>query len=166
MATTDVADVRDAAKDSATTALHSVRAQAASAGETLSAAVASALDTATKEGKKAKKRAKVRARELADEAAKSASASARKARKRAEKAAKKAAKKGSKKAKKRAHDLSVAVQEKAGRKPKRGRKRLVLGGVALGGVAIATVVSRKKAESQVQAQVPPSEFPSDGARNQ
>ena len=79
--------------------------------------------------------------------------------------AKKAAKKGSKKAKKRAHDLSIAVQEKAGRKPKRSRKGLVLGGVALGGVAIATVVSRKKAESQVPPVTPSSSTGSEPSSN-
>jgi hypothetical protein len=50
MARTDVSEVRESVKGNAVTALDTVRAQAASAGETLGAAVSSALDVASSEG--------------------------------------------------------------------------------------------------------------------
>jgi hypothetical protein len=140
MPTTDVAEIRDVAKQRAETARDIVLAQAASAGESLNTAVVSALDTAGKKGKKARQRA--------------------------EKSAKKAGKNARKHIEKRAHDLNVTVQEKAGRKPKRRRKGVVLGGVALAGVAIAAVVSRKKSTPPPMSTQPPSELPSDRPSDQ
>jgi hypothetical protein len=136
MARTDFAEVLDEAKDGA-------RDLTASTLD----AVSSALDVASTQGKKVGHSAGKKAKQLADDA----KTSGRKARKRADKAAKKT----KKKAKGRAHDLNVTVQQKAGRKPKRGRKAAVLGGVALAGVAVATVVSRKKAAAETaQSEVP------------
>lgn len=125
----DVDDVRE-----------TVKSQAVAAGESLAAAASSALDSAAKQGRRARKTAQKRARALADDAAKSAKKSAKNARKRADKASAKA----SKKARARAQELSTAVQEKAGRKPRRGRKAAVLGGVALAGVFVAGALRRKQ----------------------
>lgn len=140
---TDVADVRDSVKDSATSAFDTVKTQAASAGETLAAAASSALDAAAEQTRRSRKKARKRAQELADEAAKSAKKSAKSARKRANKASTKAGKK----ARKRAEELSVAVQQKAGRKPRRGRKVAAFGGLALAGVFVAGAFKRKQAAS-------------------
>ncbi|HEY2297923.1 MAG TPA: hypothetical protein VGH43_09360 [Jatrophihabitans sp.] len=161
MARTDVADVRDTVKNTASTALDNAKAQASSAGAGLAAAAKPTLDRAAAQGRiareqararakelaeeaaaqgrKARKQAKKRAKELADEAAKSARKRAKKARKRADKVTAKA----NKNARRHARELSVAVQ---GRKPHRGRRTVaVLGGLALGGVVVTTVIKRKAA---------------------
>jgi Flp pilus assembly protein TadB len=144
MAKTDVADVRENVRANAATALDTVKAQAAAAGESLASAASSALATADKQTRKTRKQAAKRARELADEAAtaarKQAKQSAKKARKRVDKASKKARKK----AHKRAQELNVAIQEKAGRKPRRGRKVAVVGGVALAGVVVMKAMRNKQ----------------------
>jgi hypothetical protein len=152
MGRTDVADVRDTAKDAmkdtASSAIDTVRTKGTAVGESLAAAASAALEAAAEESRRRQKKAQKRARALADEAAKAARQSAKSARKRADKATAKA----SKKARKRAHELNVTIQEKAGRKPrKRGRGVVVVGGLALAGVAAATVLNRKKSE-----QKPPS----------
>lgn len=141
MARTDVADVRDSAKNTASTALDLAKTQAASTGETLAAATSAALERASEQSRKARKQAQKRAKELADEAAKSARKSVKKSAKKARKRADKATAKANKKA----HEISLVIQEKAGRKPRRGRKAVVLGGLAVGGVVIVTMVKRKSA---------------------
>ena len=141
MSRTDVADVRSSAKNTASIALDAAKTQAASAGETLAAATSSALERAAQQSRKSRKQAQKRAKAFADEAAKSARKSLKKSAKKARKRADKAAAKASKKA----HALNVTVQEKAGRKPRRGRKVAVIGGLALGGVVVATALKRKSA---------------------
>src|SRR5690242_14753656 len=98
MARTDVADVRDTAKQTASTALDNAKAQAASAGTGLAAAAKPALDRAAAQGRIAREQARARAKELAEEAA----AQGRKARKQARKRAKELADEAAKSARKRA----------------------------------------------------------------
>lgn len=150
MARTDVADVRESVKNTASTALDAAKAQAATAGESLAAATSSALERASEQSRKARKQAQQRAKALADEAAKSARKSVKKSTKKARKRADKAAAKANKKA----HEINIAVQKKAGRKPRRGRKAAVLGGLALGGVVVVTVLKRKSAAEDPYAPSP------------
>lgn len=133
MSRTDVADIRDRAE--------------------------SALDAA-----------RGRAKDLAEDAERFAVITTRKARKRADKAAKnagksgrKASKKASKKVRQAAQDLSTTVQEKAGRKPRRGRKAAVLGGIALVGVGIAQLLGKRKAAAQSSPSYPAQPAPRPAA---
>lgn len=122
MARTDIAAVLDDARD-----------QARGLAATTIDAASVALDTASAQGKELSQRAQKHAKKLADQTATSA---------------KKSAKRADKTARKHANELVATVQEKTGRKPKRrGRKVVVIGAVALAGVAITTVVSKRKAEA-------------------
>lgn len=182
MTRTDLADVRDHVSErvadnvrsGAATALDTVksqaavagevlRAQAAVAGDNLNAATRSALDTASTRGKKVGRKARKRAKALAEEAQKAAAKASKDARKRADKAASKAGKRG----KKKARDLSIVVQEKAGRHPRRKRRVVVFGGLALAGIAVATVLGRKKSATDDYAPVAPpaSEAPGNSSSN-
>ena len=161
MAKTDLAEVRDhvrvAVRDNvrpaASAALDTVKAQAASAGETLATRAGTALDTASEQSRRARKKAAKRAAELAEQAAKTA----RKSAKKSAKTARKRADKAGKKAHKRARELNVVLQEKAGRKhPRRGRRVVMLGGLALGGIAVVTMVRRRQADAAQAEQFAPS----------
>lgn len=141
MAKTDVADVRENVRAGAATALDTVRTQAAAAGGSLASAASAALETANQQTRKTRKQAAKRARELADEAAASARKSAKKSAKKARKRVDKAGAKARKQAQQRTRELSAALQEKAGRKPRRGRKVFVLGGAA---IAVVVVLNAKR----------------------
>ncbi len=159
MSHTDVTDVRNSVqsagatvgqntKERAATTLDAVRTQAAAAGETIGSAVSSALDIAKERGRQAQQDARDAALKQAAKSAKKASKSANKANKVRKVAGKRAAKK--------AHELSILAQEKAGRHPRRKRRRVVVFGLLLATVAVAgTVAQRKKSVA--------SDYPASGA---
>jgi hypothetical protein len=68
MARTDIAEVRDTVIDNASTAVDTVRSQAAAAGESIGAAVTAALDTAVEARKKVDKTARAAGGKLQEQA--------------------------------------------------------------------------------------------------
>jgi hypothetical protein len=126
MPSTDLADIRDTVRDNAVSALDNVRTNVRSQAASAGETLTGALTSALDSADKATRQA-----------------------------AQTAAKNVTKNVQQRAQELQDVVLEKTGRAPKRGhRKVLILGGVALVGVAVAALVARQRAQ---QAPNPPAE---------